>query len=263
MSRTLSIGVFGLGLIGSSLGLDLRAGGHDVTGYDLRQEHARHALARGAVGRLVDEPSGTYDVLVLAAPPLANLALLRCRARATLWLDTTSVKAPIVQEASSLALPFVGGHPLAGTAESGPEAAQSGLFAGSTFFLCPGGGSLELASEIASGVGARPVVIDAETHDRAVAASSHLVYLMSAALALHLADLPPEFAGPAAREMLRTATSSPKLWGEILDLNGPRVAVAASQLTDTLSRLAAGDLAGLAKAREIATRIRGERSDAR
>jgi len=256
MSRTLSIGIFGLGLIGSSLGLDLVAGGHDVTGYDLRQAHARQALSRGAVRRLIDGPAGTYDVLVLAAPPRANLALLKCRARATLWLDTSSVKAPIMRQASSLALPFIGGHPLAGTAESGPEAARAGLFVGSTFFLCPGGGSLQLASEIASGVGAHPVVIDAEAHDRAVAASSHLVYLMSAALALHLADLPPDFAGPAAREMLRTATSSPELWSEILDLNRPRVAAAASQLADTLSCLASGDLAGLAQAQEVATRIR-------
>lgn len=262
MSRTMSVGIFGLGLIGSSLGLDLTRRGHEVTGYDVRPTHARDALSRGAVSRLVDAPAGSYDILVLAAPPLANLALLRCPARAALWLDTSSVKAPIVREAAALSLPFVGGHPLAGSAASGPRAARAEFFCGSTFFLCPAGGPLNIALGLVDELGARPFVIEPEAHDRAVASSSHVVFLMSAALALTLADTPPDFVGPAAREMLRTATSPPELWREILDLNRSQVRQAASSLGHTLGALAAGDLARLDGAREAARRIREESTDA-
>ena len=250
--------IAGLGLIGTSLALDLSAQGHDVAGYDPNPEHRALALQRGAVRSYARPSEGSYDRILLAAPPRASLELLAMPWQAPLWLDTGSVKQPICAEARQRRLPFVGGHPLAGNAGEGPAAARAGLFRGRGFALCPGGGPGDLAEEIVRSLGARPIWRDAAEHDRQVAASSHLCYAFSCALALTLEDLPRELIGPAAWEMLRVATSPTGLWQEILEMNGPAVAQARAALGDALTAAAGGDGAMLEAARAAAARLRQE-----
>lgn len=248
--------IAGLGLIGTSLALDLTAAGHEVFGYDTAPQHVAAAEALGAIARSLSEPHGRFDCILLATPPLASVALLDAAWQAPLWLDTGSVKQPICDAAAARGLPFVGGHPLAGNAGSGPKAAQAGLFAGCGFALCSAGGPRQAAEDLVRSLGALPFWLEAAEHDRQVARTSHLCYAFSCALALLLADAPPELVGPAAREMLRVATSPTGLWQQILTLNAPELAAAAAELDDALSATAKGAKETLEAARIVATRIR-------
>ena len=248
--------VAGLGLIGTSLALDLTAAGHEVSGYDALAAHCDSAEAQGAIAHRLDAPRGNYDCILLATPPRAAIALLDAPWRAPLWLDTGSVKQPVCDAARSRGLPFVGGHPLAGNAGSGPDAAQAGLFRGQGFALCPAGGPAEPAEELVRSLGALPYWVDAAEHDRQVAVTSHICYTFSCALALMVADAPPELVGPAAREMLRVATSPTGLWQEILALNAPALAAAAAELADAMAAVAGGGGERLEAARAAAARMR-------
>lgn len=252
------IGVFGLGLIGTSLALDLSRRGHAVRGYDPVADHAVKAREMGAITEILAAPEGEFEVVVLAAPPRANLTLLGARVQAELILDVGSVKGPIVRRARELRLPFVGGHPLAGTAGGGPGAAVIGLFADRTFVLCPAGGPMEMATALVEELGAKPRVMDPDDHDRALARSSHAVYLMSCALAELLQETPTDLLGPAAFEMLRVATSPPALWEEILQENQAAVGSALRELGSSLEGLSSGSADRLRAAQLSAKRLREE-----
>lgn len=256
--ETWQVAIAGLGLIGASIGLDLRARGHRVLGLDREAGHLQRALQIGAIDAALGADPQELDIAVLAAPPAANIALLRRDWRARLVIDTSSVKAPISSAAQRSDLPFVGGHPLAGTAGGGPEAALPGLFRGTAFLLTPGRGPLELAQRFALELGADPVVIDADAHDRLLARTSHLVYLMSCTLADVLGEIDPRLLGPAAREMLRVATSPVGMWEEILELNGPDVDGAIREAGEALARLAKPEGRQLEALRTAAIRLRGK-----
>jgi prephenate dehydrogenase len=142
--------------------------------------------------------------------------------------DVTSVKAPICREARRLGLAgFVGGHPMAGSEGRGFAAASSRLFRGRPWVLSADAASraaLRRVRALVRDVGARPVLLDPRTHDRAVAFLSHVPQIVAWALmkaargdrvaARHLA-----IAGPAFREMTRLANSPQEIWREILDQN--------------------------------------------
>jgi len=252
------IALAGLGLIGTSLALDLRGLGHAVHGYEEDLEHLAQARAQGALDGTLASPEGAFDCIVLATPPRAALALLEAPWHAPLVLDACSVKAPLCQRARELSLPFVGGHPLTGGHGSGPLAARAGLFQGRGFALCPGGGPMQIARDLVLEIGARPFELPADEHDRIVARSSHLCHLWSLALAEVLQGAHTELMGPAAYEMLRVATSPTALWEEILELNATAVAAAVAEAGTVLSGLASGDAARRGAARASALRLREE-----
>lgn len=235
----LRIALAGLGMIGTSLALDLRPLGHEVWGWDPNPDHLTAARERDALDGALSGLGGNWDLILLAAPPKACVDLLDRDAVATLWMDVASVKAPIVAAAEARSLPLVGGHPLAGSARSGPLAAQPGLFRQRGFALCPAGGPLPQAIDLVESLGAHPIVLSADEHDRCVAGSSHLLYLLSAALAGRLADTPAGLLGPAAYEWLRLASSPAPLYQEILTLNQEQVAEALNSLLLEARRLLA------------------------
>jgi prephenate dehydrogenase len=246
-----SVAVLGLGLIGGSLALDLRARGVRVIGWD-RPEVLRRARRRGlvdAVAASVDDAARQAGLVVLAAPPAANLRLLRRLARlgpeGPIVTDVGSVKGRIVGEAGRLGLRrFVGGHPIAGSERSGIEAARQGLFEGRAWALTPvdetAPRALRTVAALAHALGARPVRrLDAAQHDRALAFLSHLPQMVAWALRAaaqgdpvarrHLA-----LAGPGFQDMTRLARSPRGLWRQILEQNSREVARAARTLRAAL-----------------------------
>jgi prephenate dehydrogenase len=232
------VAIAGLGLIGGSLARALTRAGHRVVGLDrpavLRQ--ARRARAIAAAAGSLPEALASAEVLVLAAPPRVNLALLREAARLgrpdLVITDVGSVKQPICAEAARLRLRgFVGGHPLAGTERSGFAASSATLFAGRSWILTPGPRSERAARRVAAlarSVRARPVRLAPAEHDRVVAFLSHVPQLVAWALldavqgdavgARHL-----DIAGPGFRDMTRLARSPRALWREILAQNRAEV----------------------------------------
>jgi prephenate dehydrogenase len=243
------VAVCGLGLVGGSLALALRARGYEVLGVD-RPAVARRARAASAISRAVrlETAAGEAEVVVLAAPPRANLRLLRRLAavapKGRVVTDVTSVKRPITQAARRLGLRgFVGGHPMAGSEGSGFGAASARMFRGRAWILVPGPDriALRLVERLVRAAGARPVRMGAAEHDRVVARLSHLPQILAWALeASARRDAATRrclaLAGPGFRDMTRLARSPRRLWREILASNAVEVARALAALRAALPR---------------------------
>jgi len=188
----MNIGIIGLGLIGGSLGLDLRAQGYKVIGVSRRESTCQQAIALG----VVDQAS--VDLAILAATevvfictPLAAILptvkqLIPHLSPNTVLTDVGSVKAPVVDAIAPLWSNFVGGHPMAGKTDSGIEAAQLNLFALKPYVLTPiattPAAAVEMVEKIARSLQATIYHCRPEEHDRAVSWISHLPVMVSAAL---------------------------------------------------------------------------------
>ena len=188
----MNIGIVGLGLIGGSIGLDLRSRGFDVFGVSSRQQTCDRAQARGVVSEASIHLSlmAAADVVFICTPvgsiePIVR-DLVPYLSPHTIVTDVGSVKTPIVQAVSSLWPNFVGGHPMAGTAESGIEAAVPDLFVGRPYVLTPQAqtpaAAVDRVEEIARLLGASVYRCSPLDHDRAVAWISHLPLVASATL---------------------------------------------------------------------------------
>ena len=250
--RPRAVAIVGLGLVGGSLARALTRAGYRVLGVD-RPGVVRRALRARAIAAAdtLEGAAREASLVVLAAPPSANRRLLARLARSgppsLVVTDVTSVKAPICREAARLGLVgFVGGHPMAGTERSGFTASSASLFQGRPWILVTDGASTSAVSRVRALVraaGARPVVMAAAEHDRAMAFLSHLPQVVAWALdeavrgdrvaARHLAA-----AGPAFADMTRLARSPRPLWREILAENRTEVARALRALRAALSRRA-------------------------
>ena len=248
----------GFGLIGGSVALALRgAGGWTAAAWSPSGEGPARALESGVVDAAPStllQALADADLVVLAAPPTACLALLdRLAGEARVALpgsavvtDVASTKALLVARAASNRLRFVGGHPMAGRETSGFEAATADLFVARPWVVVPGDPRDSVAigrvEALARATGALPVRMDALAHDAAVALISHLPIVAAAALVEVAAGAPGE--------------SSPTDWPAAL-------ALAASGWRDA-TRLARGDTqmgAGIAatNAVALAARVRAYR----
>jgi prephenate dehydrogenase len=142
---------------------------------------------------------------------------------------------------------FVGGHPLAGAETSGVEHARADLFEGATWYLTPtaitSGVLYERLHRLLRAIGARPVAIDAETHDRILATVSHLPHVLAnvlvaqAAQALTTGSQPPErlpATGPSFRDATRVAGAPSRIWRDIYLSNADALA---TEIEHTIARL--------------------------
>ncbi len=188
----MKIGIVGLGLIGGSLGLDLRSQGHQIIGISRQSITCETALSRGIADRVSTSMNLLQDTeLVIVCTPLAVIAptikqIIPYLNPDTIITDVGSVKQPIVTECSQLWSNFIGGHPMAGTAESGIDAALADLFRNAAYVLTPTEQTkpenLAKLKAIALDLNAVPYICDAQIHDRAVSWISHLPVMVSASL---------------------------------------------------------------------------------
>jgi arogenate dehydrogenase (NADP+) len=188
----MKIGIVGLGLIGGSIGLDLRALGHEVWGVSARASTCDRAIVRGAVDHASQDLGSLQPVevvfvctpIALMEPTVANLAAQLDEA--TIITDVASVKGDLVARLTQLWPNFVGGHPMAGTAENGIEAALSDLFVNNPYVLTPIATTvpraIETIAQLATDLRAKLLYCDPHHHDRAVALISHLPVMVSASL---------------------------------------------------------------------------------
>src|SRR6476469_3656922 len=188
----MNIGIVGLGLIGGSLGLDLRSRGYQVLGVSRQAHTCQRAIARGAV----DDASVNLTLLAAAdvvfiCTPLAAIEstviqLIPHLAATTILTDVGSVKTSVVDSVTPLWPNFVGGHPMAGTAENGIEAAQFDLFAEKPYVLTPTAATppscIETVETLVRSLNAHLYHCRPEDHDRAVAWISHLPVMVSSSL---------------------------------------------------------------------------------
>jgi prephenate dehydrogenase len=223
------IAVIGTGLMGTSVALAARRRGDDVRGWDpdagvLGQAAGRDALqaADSLAGAVTDA-----ELVVVAAPigqlPTTVAAVLAATTDATVT-DVGSTKASVVQAANGSPR-FVGGHPICGSEARGPEHASAALFEGATWFLTPIAHTEptrhRAVHAFASALGATPVAIDADSHDRLVAMTSHVPHVLANVVANQTGASrieghePLAHAGGSLRDMTRIAGANPRIWVDI------------------------------------------------
>ena len=222
------LGIIGTGLIGASVGLAAkRAGVEVVEGYDFSQTVREAALEHGAIDRtliLADEVLDA-DLVVVAVPVIALRSVLQDAldgADATVT-DVGSTKSNLGEALSQAN--FVGGHPVTGSEAHGPEHATADLFDGATWFLTPTAQTdperYRLVHSFVSALGATPVAIDPDAHDRLVALTSHLPHALANLLVNQAGATrveghePLAAAGGSLRDMTRVAGANPRIWIDI------------------------------------------------
>ena len=234
-----ALAVIGVGLLGGSVAKAARARdlAREIVGVGRDRTRLDAALRDRAVDRVttdLEEGVRGADFVVLGVPVLAIEALLprvwRAAADGATVTDVGSTKAAIVRAAERLAaerpLAFVGSHPMAGSEQSGYVVARADLFQGATVILTPTERTEPRTVKAVGGfweaMGARVSALDPETHDRVVAAISHLPHLVAYALADAVARFQPEaleFAARGFKDTTRIAASDPGIWTEIFLAN--------------------------------------------
>ncbi len=254
------VAILGLGLMGASLGLAIRAE-HGrlagvVVGYDIAPGVGARAVARRAIDIATSsaaEAVASADLVVIATPTVAAEATLRAIAPYVaphaIITDLCSVKEPLVRLApNTLTYPerYVGGHPMAGSERAGIETARDDLFRGARWALTPTAqtspDALARAHALVVALGAHPLEIDAEAHDAAVAGISHLPLALAVALTQTLAEADdwPTMASLAAggyRDTTRVAAGDPIMGRDILLANRAALLARLDAFTFTLAEL--------------------------
>jgi prephenate dehydrogenase len=273
----MKITVIGLGLLGGSFALGMREIEPNVrvTAVDIPDVLSRPAARRAADELIaagdvaaVDAAVAAAELTFFAAPVRRIVATLpRVLERARVVTDCGSTKQAIVAAAAGSVRRgrFVPGHPMAGAPWGGIELATPELFRARRWLLCTEGAdadAVELVEALVRRLGAEAVRIDAVTHDRAVALTSHATQLVASALAAVALEQGAQVtAGPAFEGATRVAGGPPEMWGDILSTNAADIERALGALTDELVAVRAGlrkdppdiepALALLARARDL------------
>jgi len=231
--------IIGLGLIGGSIAIDLRKSGiaTDLVGIDLNQAHATKAVELGLVDRIEteDKAIANADLIILAIPVSALVQLipsiLDSIKKTAVVIDTGSTKSSICKAVShhEHRQQFVAAHQIAGTENSGPEAAFSGLFLNKTNIICEREKSsdhtLAVAEKVFAKLGLNTIYMEPEEHDKHVAYVSHLSHVSSFLLGQTVLDIERDeknifaLAGSGFSSTVRLAKSSPDMWAPIFEQN--------------------------------------------
>ena len=230
----MTLAIVGAGLIGTSVALAARRADVDarIDTFDR--------------GDSLDAAGGA-DLIVLAAPVDVIIDLLRQHAalfRTTVVTDVGSTKRLVLDAATNAGLThFVGGHPMAGAASSGPAAARADLFDQKPWFLVPHRAPREAVDRVQrfiARLGAAPIMFDDDgsEHDRVMAAVSHLPQVAAAALMKIVGEAVGEeglqWAGAGCGDTTRLAGSAATVWHSILATNAEALRPLILQLADEL-----------------------------
>lgn len=243
------IGIIGLGLIGGSIALSLR-GRREVVGMSRNPETVAYALREGMITRA----AGTYADFadcdaVLVCTPLALVRGAACDLYAALGesviiSDVGSVKGML----NGLPGRLIGGHPMAGTEQSGIRAAKERLLENAYYILVDYNDNpddLAFMRELALDCGAAPVVMSASEHDKLVAKISHLVHMAAYSLVNSAMTGDEEIVGSGFMDTTRIASSDPAFWNTVARLNRDNLLAETDNYIATLtalrSRIAAGE----------------------
>ena len=242
--------IVGTGLIGASLGLAARAKGLSVRGWDPDPAALAAASTRGALDAApsLEAALEGAELVVVAAPvgaiPGEVAAVLGRTGEQVTVTDVGSTKASVVAAAGGSPR-FVGGHPLAGSEARGAENASAGLFEAATWFLTPTADTdvtrhREVHGFVAE-LGAFPLAIDPQAHDRLVALISHLPHVLANLIVNRAGEHriaghdPLASAGGSLRDMTRIAGANPRMWTDVLLDNAEAVR---AELADLRARIA-------------------------
>ena len=279
------VAILGVGLIGASLALGLRAQSlaGKVVGYGRTEDNLKRALATGIIDsyfldsrKAVEDadlvvlctPVGTFRQLVLDIAPRLK--------RGAVVTDVGSVKGDLVYDMESLmpgVASYVGSHPITGSDRSGIDDARADLFEGALCIVTPTGKSspetLRTVAALWEDLGSTVAMVDPHRHDEIYAAVSHLPHVAAYALVNTVEELCPgsvTYAGKGFRDATRIALSSAVLWADIALFNRDNIIRLSGQLrrnlADIEAHLESGDSEALREIFERARTIRMSITDA-
>ncbi|MDN3312061.1 prephenate dehydrogenase [Microbacterium oryzae] len=246
-----TVRIVGSGLLGASIGHALTQHGVDVALADTSPAQLRLAVDYGA-GRAASD-SDHPAIVVVCVPPDVVADVVEAELAAfpnAVVTDVASVKLePLraLRERGVDLTHYIGSHPMAGRERGGAISARADIFAGRPWVICRDGetpvADLALIEALALDLGAVPIEMTPEEHDRSVALVSHVPQVVASLLAARFADAPDlslGLAGQGVRDTTRIARSAPELWVQILGAN-------ATPVVEVLDALAA-DLTSAADA---------------
>ena len=232
--------IIGLGLIGGSMAIDLRKAGlaTSLTGFDSNPANAERAFELGLVDNVaasLEEAVRDRELIIIAIPvnalgKILNNVLDNILADATV-IDAGSTKSAVCKAAAlhPRRSSFVAAHPIAGTENSGPDAAFSGLFLNKTNIICDrekvSPQAFRVANEVFSALGMHTIFMEPDEHDKHVAYVSHLSHVSSFLLGQTVLDIEKDeknifaLAGSGFASTVRLAKSSPEMWAPIFEQN--------------------------------------------
>ena len=241
MNKTENIAIIGLGLLGASLGMALRGGAYRRLGWTRRGEVRSWALENDVIDETCDdikEVLAKADLTILCLPIPRIMEYLEtyadCWKPGAVVSDIGSVKEVIVNCGEKFLTPngvhFVGGHPMAGTENSGPDAAFKELYAKAEVFVTKtpdsSADAIHCVKKLWESIGTKVLELGVSEHDNLVAHTSHISHIMALALTEAVLDCDPEtlalrYSGCATgfRDTSRITSSSPSMWREIIENN--------------------------------------------
>lgn len=252
--------IIGTGLIGGSFGLAVRQQGlfERVVGIDPDADRRSQALSLGIVDAVTEAVPGDADAVLLAGPSQTIGAwVVRLADHPGVIFDAGSVKGAILAEVREqlgrIPARFIPCHPLAGSEESGPGAADGALFRDASVLLTPVDETDPAACRQVEAwwqrVGARVTRLGADEHDEILARTSHLPHLLAFAYLRLVADGHLVHSAGGFRDFTRIGAADAAVWAPIFRLNRPALMAALddleAELAEARALLEAGDQAGL------------------
>ena len=245
----MTVGIVGLGLIGGSIAKAYHAAGHTVLAFDTDRSTYDFAVLSGTVnGPLTDETLSTCDLILIAVIPSAAVGYLKQHAAhigpKPVVIDCCGTKRVVCTACFPLAKQFgftyLGGHPMAGTHNSGFKYATATMFHNAPMVLVPANhNDIELLSrvkELLAPAGfSRFSVTTAEQHDEMIAFTSQLAHVVSNAyIKSPTAGLHKGFSAGSYKDMTRVAWLAPKMWAELFLENKDFLMAELNTLIDNL-----------------------------
>ena len=265
----MKIGFVGLGLIGGSMAKRIKRNHpeYEILAYSRTRSRLESALNDGAIDEIcehLDEKLGCCDILLFATPVetiVRQLSEIKpYLSKDCIITDVGSTKGTILKAIRDLGLTrqFVGGHPMAGSEKTGYENADESLYENACYVLAPTEDTpdryVRLMEELVRELGAKPVILNCEEHDYAVAAISHIPHLIAGSLVNMVKDndtsgVMKKLAASGFKSVTRIASSSPEVWEQICMTNRKAIAhylkIYINDLQTVLSDIESGNGAGI------------------
>jgi len=247
--------IIGLGLIGGSIARALREriGVKDITAVNNDMKAIEEALRDETIAHgfcELNEHAMAADIIFICTPVKNTFEYLDALSGKVkpgcIVTDVCSTKGEIIRHVNSMKNPpcFIGGHPMAGAEKTGYSAGFSHLFENAYYILTPCISTSETATEIMSqviaGMGAIPIIMDADRHDKIVGNISHLPHIIASALVNTIRKLDEEdgmmqmLAAGGFKDITRIASSSPEIWESIVMSNRSNILAALDEFINTL-----------------------------
>ena len=242
--------IVGLGLVGGSIGIALRARGWRIAFFDPKVTLDEARAATAANEKV--ETLGEADLTVLATPVDVAVNILRTQDSG---LRTTTSACSVMEPLRKVGgKNFIAGHPLAGSQKRGLAAARGDLFQQRVWFVDR---EDPLVRRMIVDCGARMEIVSPDEHDAAMALTSHLPQVLSTALAAYLEQhgIEDRFVGEGLRTFLRLAGSDGSVWMPVVTTNSKRIAPHAEAVARIAKEILAGDAAAFERAQRLWARL--------